>query len=396
MDTVESDRLSPRRRRAFRLMSVAVAAIAVAGIVYLYPALSSRPPPTAGSITAIDHFITTQAQQRRFSGTVLIAQDGKVLLDKGYGWADKDQRLQNHSTTRFRIASITKQFTAMAILLLQEQGKLRVQDLICVYISSCPSAWKTITIQHLLTHTSGIPEYITTVPPQQAISPDLLIATFESKPLDFPPGTKFRYTNSGYVILGSVIEKLTGMSYAAFLLQAILQELHLSNTGYDQNSPPLPEHATGYKQPWDKADYLDMSVAYAAGALYSTVDDLYRWDTALFTGAFASSDSRMQMFAPQVTTCDDQGNLCSSAECDAQRINCFSYGYGWILQQVPVDQQYARVIADGGSLPGFVSGNFYYPDQKLTLIVLSNLETFSANALSINGVVESAYIRHLI
>lgn len=396
METVEPVGLSPRRRRAFRLIAVSVALIVVASFVYLYPTLTAKPPVKAGPTTAIDHFISTQAQQQRFSGTVLIAQDGKVLLDKGYGWADKDQRLLNQPTTRFRIASITKQFTAMAILLLQEQGKLRVQDLICIYISSCPSAWKTITIQHLLTHTSGIPEYITTVPPQQAISPDLLVAMFESKPLDFSPGTKFLYTNSGYVILGSVIEKLSGMSYAAFLQQTILQALHLSDTGYDQNYPPLPEHATGYKQPWVKADYLDMSVAYAAGALYSTVDDLYRWDTALFTGAFASSDSRTQMFAPQVTTCDDQGNLCSSSECDAQRINCFSYGYGWILQQVPVDRQYARVIAHGGGLPGFVSGNFYYPDQKLTLIVLSNLETFSANALSINGVVESAFIRHLI
>jgi CubicO group peptidase (beta-lactamase class C family) len=284
----------------------------------------------------------------------------------------------------------------MAILLLQEQRKLRVQDLICVYITGCPPAWKTITIQHLLTHTSGIPEYVTTIPLQQATTPAQLIATFESKPLDFPPGTRFRYSNSGYVILGSVIEKLTGESYAAFLQQAILDVLHLSNTGYDQNSPLLPEHATGYKQPWVKADFVDMSVPYAAGALYSTVDDLYRWDAALFARAFASSDSLTQMFAPQVTTCDAQGTICSSSECDAQRINCFSYGFGWILQQVPVDQQYARVIAHGGLLPGFVSGNSYYPDQKLTLIVLSNLETFSANALSINGVVESAFIRHLI
>jgi CubicO group peptidase (beta-lactamase class C family) len=211
MDTVEPERLSPRRRRAFTLMAVAVAVIVAASISYLYPTLHAKTAPRASSITTIDHFITTLAQQQLFSGTVLIAQNGKVLLDKGYGWADRDQRLLNHPATRFRIAGVTKQFTAMAILLLQEQGKLRVQDLICLYVTDCPASWKTITIQHLLTHTSGIAEYSTTLPSQQAVSPAQLITTFESTPLDFPPGTRFRYSNSGYVILGSVIEKLTGV-----------------------------------------------------------------------------------------------------------------------------------------------------------------------------------------
>jgi CubicO group peptidase (beta-lactamase class C family) len=390
----ESNGISPRRRRAFGLMAVAVVVIVAASFLYIYPTLTSKPTPKASSITAIDHFISTQAKQQTFSGMVLIAQNGKIVLDKGYGWADAEQRLPNQPNTRFRIASITKQFTAMAILLLQEQGKLRVQDLVCFYIDGCPDAWKSITILHLLAHTSGIPEYVTTFPQQQSASPAQLISAFESKPLDFAPGTRFGYSNSGYVLLGFIIEKLAGEPYPQFLQQAIFGVLHLSNTGYDQNFPALPAHATGYKQPWVKADFVDMSILYSAGALYSTVDDLYRWDAALFNAAFASGDSLTQMFTPQVTTCDDQGTVCAASECAAQKINCFSYGYGWIFQQDPVDQQYARVIGHAGGMPGFASINFYYPDQKLTLIALSNLE--NANLRLVSGAVESALIRHLI
>ncbi|HEV2036586.1 MAG TPA: serine hydrolase domain-containing protein [Candidatus Dormibacteraeota bacterium] len=375
-------------------MTVAVVVIVAAGFVYVYPTLTSKPAPKAGPITAIDHFISAQMQQQRFSGTVLIAQNGRILLDKGYGWADEGQRLRNQPSTRFRIASITKQFTAMAILLLQEQGRLHVQDPICRYITGCPATWNTITIQHVLTHTSGIPEYATTLLMQQPASPAQLIAAFESEPLDFAPGAKFSYSNSGYVILGSIIEKLSGETYSEFLQQAIFRALHLSNTGYDQNFPPLPEHATGYKQPWVKADYVDMSVPFAAGALYSTVDDLYRWDAALFNRTFASSDSVTQMFTPQVTSCDQGGTPCTASECDAQRVNCYSYGYGWFLGQFPVDPQYVRVIWHSGGLPGFVSLNLYHPDQKLTLIVLSNLETFNWNLMA--EAVESAFIRHRI
>jgi len=391
---VESEELSTRGRRALGVMAVAVVAIVAAGFVYLYPTLTSKPAPKAGPISSIDHFISSAAQHQAFSGTVLIAQNGKILLDKGYGWADQSQRLPNRPSTRFRIASVTKQFTAMAILLLQEQGKLRVQDPICLYISGCPATWKTITIQHLLTHTSGIPDYVTTFPPQQAATPAELIAAFESKPLDFATGTKWSYSNSGYAILGFIIEKVSGESYSAFLQQAIFQVLHLSNTGYDQNSPSLPGHATGYKQPWVKADYIDMSVPYAAGTLYSTVDDLFRWDQALFNRKFASGESVQQMFTPQVTACDGQGTLCAASDCDAQRINCYSYGYGWFLGQFPVGGPYVRATWHPGGIQGFASLNLYYPDQEITLIVLSNLESF--NWTLITEDVQTNFIQPLI
>jgi len=358
-------------------MAVAVVAIVAASIVYLHPTFTSKPAAKAGPIDAIDRFISSAAQHQAFSGTVLIAQNGKILLDKGYGWADQGQRQLNKPSTRFRIGSITTQFTAMAILLLQEQGKLRLQDPICLYINDCPATWKAITIQHVLTHTSGIPDYATTFPAHQPTSPAQQIAAFESKPLDFAPGAKWNYSNSGYVILGSIIDKVSGESYSGFLQQEIFQVLHLSNTGYDQNFPSPSNHATGYTRPWVKADYVDMSLPYAAGALYSTVDDLQRWDQALFNRKFASGESVQQMFTPQVTACDGQGTLCAASDCEAQRINCYSYGYGWFLGQIPAGGPYVRANWHSGGIQGFVSLNLYYPDQEITLIVLSNLESFT-------------------
>jgi len=375
-------------------MAMAVVAIVAASIVYLYPGFTSKPAPKAGPINRIDHFISSAAQHQVFSGTVLIAQNGKILLEKGYGWADQGKRVPNQPSTRFRIGSVTKQFTAMAILLLQEQGKLRVQDPICEYIRGCPATWKAITIQHLLTHTSGIHDYATPFPPNQAATPAELIEAFESMPLDFAPGAKWSYSNSGYAILGFIIERLSGESYSEFLQQEIFQVLHLSNTGYDQNFPPLPQHATGYKQPWVKADDVDMSVPYSAGALYSTVDDLFRWDQALFNRKFASGESVQQMFTPQVTACDGQGTICSAPDCDVQRINCYSYGYGWFLGQFPVGGSYVRDIWHPGGIQGFVSVNLYYPDQELTLIVLSNLENFNWTLIAQD--VQTNFIQPLI
>lgn len=376
-------------REAFLTLLLCVLTACASSVPALSPTATQSSFPI---ITSIDHFITTEAQQQRFSGTVLIAQAGRILLSKGYGWANEQQRIRNQPLTRFRIASITKQFTALAILLLQEQGKLHVQEHICRYIAACPVTWQAITIQQLLTHTSGIPDYSDVFPQGRPVSPEQLITFFKGKPLDFPPGMRFHYSNSGYVILGYILEKVSGESYAAFLQQAILGPLHLSNTGYDQNTPSLPQHATGYKQPWEPANYIDMSVPFAAGALYSTVNDLYRWDEALVTHTFASNASLESMFAPQVSWCDGQGIFCSHSHCLAQQQNCTSYGYGWFLYQEQVQQRFVRLIEHGGDIEGFVSSNRYYPDQKVTLIILSNLETF--NPHDISDVVEAAFFSH--
>ncbi len=244
--------------------------------------------------TQIDAYLTHLATKGVMNGSVLVAHNGMVF-DKGYGVADKEKHVLNTPQTRFRLGSVSKQFTAMAILMLQERGKLHIQDHLCLYVSSCPSDWQPITVEHLLTHTSGIPDYTNfpdfAVTWTQAVTVEQLIARFKDMSLEFTPGSAFRYSNSGYVLLGYVIEQVSHMSYATFLQTQIFDPLALHNTGYDTQYPLLPQHATGYYPGYVKPDAYDMSVLYAAGALYSTVEDLYVWDQALTSHTLISQQS---------------------------------------------------------------------------------------------------------
>jgi CubicO group peptidase (beta-lactamase class C family) len=321
--------------------------------------------PTAGSVAqTADALLSGLVAQRLFRGSVLLARRGRVILSKGYDWADVARRVPNTPRTRFRIASITKQFTAMAILQLQDQGKLSVHDHLGAYLSPCPAAWRPITLHQLLTHTSGIPDY-TNFPTfasimARTLTTEQLIALFRDKPLDFRPGTRWRYSNSGYVLLGAIVERVSGLSYAAFLQRHIFTPLNLTNTGYDVNHPALPGHATGYAA-WERpAAYIDLSVAYANGCLYSTTEDLYRWDQALTSGhpALVSARTLRQMFTPFAPT-------------DPAAPHSVAYGYGWFIGYEGAH----REIEHTGDINGFISANQFYPDDHLTVIVLSNLET---------------------
>jgi CubicO group peptidase (beta-lactamase class C family) len=296
--------------------------------------------------------------QSLFSGSVLIAQHGQVLLSKGYGLADRARKTPNGPQTRFLIASNTKQFTAAAILMLEVQGKLRVTDLICKYIPQCPSAWGVITIKELLTHTSGIPNY-TALPDfgdyaGQPSTPLQIIAHFRDLPLEFTPGTTWKYSNSGYILLGYIIEQVSGLSYEAFLQKYIFTPLNLSDTGYNHNSNGV---AIGYPDGYSAtpADGWDPSVPYAAGALYSTVGDMYRWEQALTTDALLPAASRAEMFAPQVAI--PNGPPLTA-----------SYGYGFVIG---TDSGRPIIWHDGG-IPGFTSIEARYPVDDVTVIILDN------------------------
>lgn len=300
----------------------------------------------------MDQYLRILTKQDRFCGTVLVVRDKKVLLRKGYGPANRDWEIPNTPGTRFRIGSITKQFTAAAILLLQERGKLSTRDAIGCYLPDCPAAWKDITIQHLLTHTGGIPDLA--IPPEKNASPmtvQELIATFKDKPLLYAPGEKGIYCNADYVLLGAIIEKLSGLSYAQFLQENIFTPLEMTNTGYDSSRQVLKGRAAGYICKEDTiiiANYLDMSIPYAAGALYSTVDDLYRWRQALFGGKLLSAKSLDEMLTPTA--------------------NSNNYAYG-----IVVGKQFNRnVVFHGGRITGFNSYLTYYPNEKLTIIFLLN------------------------
>jgi CubicO group peptidase (beta-lactamase class C family) len=236
-----------------------------------------------------------------------VSRDGQVLFEKGYGYANAEWKIPNDTQTKFRLGSITKQFTATLILQLQEQGKLKVTDGICKYLDPCPPTWSLITVHHLLSHTSGVHSY-TEDPTLRAalLQPEKLdgiVARFRNKPLDFPAGSDYHYSNSGYFLLGLIIEKITGKAYEKVLAEQILEPLGMQESGYDHTAPVLLNRASGYRfaansVDLENADYTDMSWPYAAGALYSTVRDLEKWNEALYTDKVLPQAALAKMWTP--------------------------------------------------------------------------------------------------
>jgi CubicO group peptidase (beta-lactamase class C family) len=324
-------------------------------LLVLITALAACTSPDQETISGLDAYIT----DARFTGSVLVAREGTILLSKGYGQADRDKKIPNTEQTKFRIASLTKQFTAMAILILQSQGKLNVNDSVCDYVSSCPSAWQTITLHQLLTHMSGIPDYYSSpdwVSYQATpIAPSELIEHFIDKPLDFQPGAMWKYSNSGYEVLGTIIEQVSGTSYESFIKDNILNPLKMKDTGYLEHAGVL---AVGYPDAYTTQpdDFEDPSTLFASGGLYTTVNDLYLWDQALFTDKLISKDLLDKMFTPYVSVPDMAG------------ITVFGYGYGWFIGE----NKNHRMVIHTGRIEGFIALNSVYPDDKVIVIVLSN------------------------
>jgi CubicO group peptidase (beta-lactamase class C family) len=317
---------------------------------------------TPGSVTA---YLDGLSSQNQITGAVRVEKDGVVLVEAGYGLADEAHAIANTPATRFRIGSNTKQFTAMAILLLQDDGQLGVDDPICRYLINCPDSWQPITIQELLDHSSGIPDYINSAGfPSYIGTPatvDQLIARFRDWPLDFTPGSQWSYSNSGYLLLGAIVTHVSGLAYADFLRQRIFTPLQMADTDYDVDVPPLGTHATGYLGPGVEPVFLAMSEFDAAGALASTVGDLSRWNQALEQGTIGSAAARAAMFTPHIA--------CPSGGCALG--SDIGYGDGWFIANVDG----ARYDYHWGRIDGFKSSNGFYPDAHVTVILLSNLET---------------------
>lgn len=291
-----------------------------------------------------------------FAGCVLVARHGVPLLRQGSGLADREWNIAHRPTGKFRLGSLTKQFTATAILKLMERGRLTLDDKVTRHFPDAPAAWAGVTIFHLLTHTSGIPSY-TSMPQffaqeaRQDRSPREIIALTEHLPLDFSPGSAFKYNNGAYVILGHIIERLTGQSYEAYLQQYILTPLGLNHTGYEHVAAIIPERVRGYRFKngrIENAGFLAMSVAHAAGALYSTVDDLLIWQRALIAARPFSAASSALMFK-------DHGH---------------GYGFGWGIQK----QFGRRQFVHAGGINGFSVVVSFYPDDDLFLAVLANIQ----------------------
>jgi CubicO group peptidase (beta-lactamase class C family) len=313
----------------------------------------------------IDGLMKLYSDYGRFNGTVLVAENGQVIYKKGLGLADMEWHIPNKPDTKFRLGSITKQFTSMLILQLVEEGKIslegKLSDTLPYYRED---TGKKVTIHHLLTHTSGIPSY-TNLPnfgrevSRNPYGVEEFVKKFCSGDLEFEPGAKFSYNNSGYFLLGAVIEKVTAKPYEKVLEERIFKPLAMNNSGYDHHATIMPNRAAGYEQSLDgysNAPYLDMSLPYAAGSLYSTVEDLYIWDQALYTDRLLSSKMKELLFRPHV---QNPGG---------------AYGYGWGVgkKKLPQSKREISVISHGGGINGFNTLIERYVDDKHLIVLLNN------------------------
>lgn len=341
--------------------------ILVAGL-----ALPLGPPVLADSTTAaanapapdpltqtLDALLTKLYPADAPGAAVIAVRDGRSVLRKAYGMADVELGVPLQPDMVFRIGSMTKQFTAVAILMLVEEGKLAVSDPVTRFLPDYPTGGKTITVEHLLTHTSGIKSY-TDMPDFLAnIRKDYttreLIDHFKDQPLEFEPGAQYKYDNSGYFLLGAIVEKASGMGYEAFLKKRILDVVGMPQTSLDSTSRVIPRRARGYTKTgdtWTNADWISMTQPYAAGAIVSTVDDLARWDAALYAGALVRPQTLEMAFTPHRLK-------------DGKPIE---YGYGW----QPGRWEGFSVLQHGGGINGFVSMGVRVPESKVYVAVLSN------------------------
>ena len=290
---------------------------------------------------------------------VIVTKDGKTVFRKAYGMANLELGVPLQPDMVFRLGSITKQFTAAAILLLEQRGELSVEDPITKHLPDYPVHGHRITVEHLLTHTSGIFNY-TAIPGymaekvRQDLSTDELVEAFKDQPMNFAPGERWSYSNSGYVLLGAIIEKVSGQSYADFVQKNIFEPLGMKQSYYGGHQI-IPKRVAGYQGApgsYRNADYLSMTQPHAAGSLLSTVDDLARWDQALYSDELLSRETFGRMTTPFTLNSGEKT----------------TYGYGFQVGDV----RGQRVIRHGGGIFGFRTDAIRIPDQKIYLAVLTN------------------------
>jgi CubicO group peptidase (beta-lactamase class C family) len=308
----------------------------------------------------LDNYFT--GDKPLFSGSVLVAREGEIMLSRGYNYSNWELKSPNMAQTKYRVSSLTKPFTATLVMMLAEQGFLQIEDRLCTYLPNCPLDWEGITVKNLLNHTSGITEY-TRLENAGEISRDPhdvegLIDLFRDEPLEFSPGESHQYSNSNYVLLGALIEIVSGTRYEIFLEKAILAPLNIKDSGLDNPSRILNDRANGYLiegRNLVNASYLDMSNAYATAGMYSTTGDLYLFDQALYSDQLLLEETREQMYTPQYAG-DGSGG---------------EYGLGWQLSEY----QGHQIVGHTGVINGFHAYLGRYIDDRVTLILLSNIET---------------------
>ncbi len=338
-------------------------------MVFVTLSVQSQPAKTKAMTAEFDKMLSAQFKTGETGCAALVAVKGEIIYKKAFGMADLELNVPMQPDMIFRVGSITKQFTAIAILQLMEQGKLSLQDDITKFIPDYPTQAHTITIEHLLTHTSGIKSY-TGVPDFQKyikedLSPAEAIDKFKNLPMEFAPGTKWNYNNSGFFLLGYIIEKASGKTYAEYIEENLFKPAGMTNSLYGNDKIILRNRASGYQTDGDKtvnADYLSMLLPYAAGSVMSTVEDLYRWNRALISYKIVKKETLDKAFT-EYKLSDGKGT---------------SYGYGWFLRQL----QGSPTIEHGGAINGYLCNGIYLPGEDIFVAVFSNSNGKSPDLVS--------------
>ncbi len=308
----------------------------------------------------VDDYLAEHSKPDAPGISLLIAKDGKVLYKKAVGMADLELNVPLTTDNVFEIGSITKQFTAVSILMLEEQGKLKIEDEITKYIPDYPTLGKTITIHHLLNHTSGIKSYTSMdsfMPLARTdMNPTEIIDKFKNEPMDFDPGEKFLYNNSGYILLGHIIEVVSGQSYAEFIQEHIFDKVGMTASYYGSMKKLIPNRAKGYQDQngFVNADYLSLTLPYAAGSIMSTVDDLLKWQNAISANSLIKRSSLEKAI---------NGSTLNNGE-------KIPYGYGWGKGNINGSPS----IEHSGGIFGYTTNGIFLPEENMYVIGLSNCD----------------------
>ncbi len=316
----------------------------------------------------IDQLLNSKFNSKTTGATVLVTQKGKTIYRKAFGLSNLELNVKMKPENVFEIGSMTKQFTAVSILMLVEQGKISLQDGITKFIPDYPTHGQKITVHHLLNHTSGIKNYTSMNKlfkiARNDIDPLEFINFFKDEPVDFNPGEEYKYNNSGYVILGYIIEKTSGLSYADYVQQNIFNKLNMKNSLYASHSKIIKNRAYGHhnRKGYQNAMYISFTLPYAAGSLMSTIDDLSLWQQALTNNVLLKKETLQKAYTNYTLN-------------NGEKIN---YGYGWNIKTIKNEVSYEH----GGSVFGFKSMGVYIPSKDVYAVILTNCDCISPTQLT--------------
>ncbi|MFL5357746.1 serine hydrolase [Archangium sp.] len=369
-----------------KVISIPVLVLALAGLVsaQAHADQTARPQPTDPPAEKIDSLMAPWSRGGTPGAAILVIQDGQILLKKGYGLADLESKKPIGPDTAFLLGSVTKQFTAMAVMMLAERGKLKYDDPLSKFLPGFPPYARKITVRHLLHHTAGLPDYedlflesgnLDKDYPRSAKTPrsrfeptskEALALLSRVKAPRFAPGEQHEYSNSGYVILAQIVEKVSGQSFARFLQQNIFQPLGMSRSLlYDETRPQVQNAATSYTLQdgvYRDIDYTPLNAIYGEDNIYSTVEDLFKWDQALYTGKLVKAATLEAAFTP--------GTLNNGQSTE--------YGFGWRVRKfLGLD-----VVAHGGAWAGFKTVILRIPEQRFSVVVLANQQQLDVSGIA--------------